>query len=74
MLGDEEIVVPAELAELHEKYTGEAGRAWIAGLPAMAVTYFDRWRLVNDGQVAAGAVALIIPVALADGSKAVLKL
>ena len=74
MLGEEEIVVPAELAELHEKYTGEAGRAWITGLPAMAVTYFDRWQLVNDGQVAAGAVALIIPVALADGSKAVLKL
>jgi streptomycin 6-kinase len=74
VLGGEEIVVPAELAELHEKYMGEAGRVWIAGLPAMAVSYLDRWQLVIDGPVASGAVALIIPVAVGDGSKAVLKL
>ena len=73
MLGAE-IIVPAELAELHEKYSGEAGRLWIAGLPAMAVAAMDRWELVSDGQVASGAVALIIPVARRDGSKAVLKL
>jgi streptomycin 6-kinase len=69
-----EIIVPAELAELHEKYSGEAGRLWIAGLPAMAAVAMDRWELVGDGQVASGAVALIIPVARRDGSKAVLKL
>ena len=69
-----DIIVPAELAELHEKYSGEAGRRWIAGLPAMAVDAMDRWELVIDGQVASGAVALIIPVARRDGSKAVLKL
>jgi streptomycin 6-kinase len=72
--GEGEIVVPAELAELHEKYSGEAGRLWIAGLPALAVDAMDRWELVSDGQVASGAVALIIPVARRDGSKAVLKL
>ena len=69
-----DIIVPAELAELHEKYSGEAGRRWIAGLPAMAVDAMDRWELVIDGQVASGAVALIIPVTRRDGSKAVLKL
>ncbi len=69
-----EIVVPAELAELHEKYSGEAGRVWIAGLPALAASYLDRWQLAIDGPVASGAVALIIPVACRDGSKAVLKL
>jgi streptomycin 6-kinase len=74
VLGDSEIVVPAELAELHEKYSGEAGRLWIAGLPAMALASMDRWELFGDGQVASGAVALIIPVARRDGSKAVLKL
>ena len=74
LLGEAELVVPAELAELHEKYSGETGREWIAGLPAMAVSYLDRWHLSIDGQVASGAVALIIPVALGDGSKAVLKL
>jgi streptomycin 6-kinase len=69
-----EIVVPAELAALHEKYSGEAGRVWIAGLPDLAAAYMDRWQLVKDGEVAAGAVALIIPVVRSDGSKAVLKL
>jgi streptomycin 6-kinase len=72
--GEGEIIVPAELAELHEKYSGEAGRLWIAGLPAMAVASMDRWELVGDGQVVSGAVALIIPVARRDGSRAVLKL
>jgi streptomycin 6-kinase len=66
--------VPAELAELHEKYSGEAGRRWIARLPALAAACVDLWQLTIDGQVACGAVALIIPVAVRDGSKAVLKL
>ena len=74
MLNESEIAVPAELAELYEKYSGEDGRIWIAGLPALAAFYMDRWQLALDGPVAAGAVALIIPVASRDGSKAVLKL
>jgi streptomycin 6-kinase len=69
-----EIVVPAELAALHEKYSGEDGRTRIAGLPALATAYLDRWQLAIDGPVASGAVALIVPVARPDGSKAVLKL
>jgi streptomycin 6-kinase len=72
--GASDIVVPAELAELHEKYSGEEGLAWIAQLPALAAANFDRWELATDGPVTSGAVALIIPVACRDGSKAVLKL
>jgi streptomycin 6-kinase len=72
--GESEIVVPAELAELHERYSGEDGRLWIAELPTLAAAYLDRWQLAMDGPVASGAVALIIPVACRDGSKAVLKL
>jgi len=72
--GEFEIVVPAELAELHEKYSGEDGRAWIAALPALAATYLDQWQLTIDGAVTSGAVALIIPVRRCDGSRAVLKL
>jgi streptomycin 6-kinase len=71
---ESEIVVPAELAELHEKYSGEDGRAWIAGLPTLAAAYLDRWQLAIDGPATSGAVALIIPVACRDGSQAVLKL
>jgi streptomycin 6-kinase len=74
VLGESEIVVPAELAELHDKYSGEAGRLWIAGLPGLAAVSLERWELEIDGQVASGAVALIIPVARQDGSRAVLKL
>jgi streptomycin 6-kinase len=74
VLGESEIVIPAELAELHEKYSGEAGRLWIAGLPGLAAVSLERWQLEIDGQVASGAVALIIPVARQDGSRAVLKL
>lgn len=74
MLSEHAIVVPAELADLHQKWSGEAGRVWIAGLPGMAASYVDRWQLALDGPVASGAVALIIPVARHDGSRAVLKL
>jgi streptomycin 6-kinase len=72
--GEREIVVPADLAELHEKYSGEDGRLWIAGLPTQAAAYLDRWQLAIDGPVTSGAVALIIPVSCRDGAKAVLKL
>jgi streptomycin 6-kinase len=72
VFGESEIVVPAELAELHEKYSGQDGRTWIAGLPALATAYLDRWQLAIDGPVASGAVALIVPVLRRDGSKAVL--
>jgi len=74
VFGEAEIIVPAELAGLHEKYSGEEGRRWIAALPIMAASSMDRWQLAIDGQVASGAVALIIPVVRGDGSKAVLKL
>ena len=74
MFRGREPVVPAELAELHEKYSGESGRLWIAGLPALAAVCMERWQLEVDGEVASGAVALIIPVARQDGSRAVLKL
>jgi streptomycin 6-kinase len=74
VLSESRIVVPAELAELHEKYSGKDGRAWVAALPALAATYLDQWQLTTDGAVASGAVALIIPVSRRDGSKAVLKL
>jgi streptomycin 6-kinase len=66
--------VPAELAALHEKYSGEEGRVWIAQLPTLAAAYLDRWELTTDGPVTSGAVALIIPVVRPDGSEAVLKL
>ena len=68
-----EIVVPAELAEVHEKYSGEAGRVWSPGcrqwlFPTRSMAVGDRrpgclWRCCADH-----------PGCSADGSKAVLKL
>jgi streptomycin 6-kinase len=69
-----QVIVPTELAALHQKYSGESGRVWIGALPALAAVYLDRWQLEIDGQAASGAVALIIPVIRQDGSRAVLKL
>lgn len=69
-----EIVVPAALTEFHVKHDGEAGRAWSAGLPALAERYLERWKLRLDGGPAHGMVSLVLPVVRADGTRAALKL
>lgn len=66
--------VPAALVASHARFFGEAGRAWIAGLPALAARFLQRWRLQPCGPVLHGAVALVIPVTRADGAPAALKL
>jgi streptomycin 6-kinase len=71
---DDPVVVPPELAALHQKHFGEAGRLWVAALPALAAACLERWQLAVDGPVAFGAVGLVIPVVQPDGSLAVLKL
>ncbi|QHA09723.1 hydroxyurea phosphotransferase [Streptomyces broussonetiae] len=66
--------MPAELAEAQETYNGAAGRAFIAALPALAAAFLDRWQLRPDGPSMNGVSALVLPVARADGTRAVLKL
>lgn len=68
------IEVPAELAACHARFRGDEGRAWIAGLPALAESYLERWELVLDGPVLHGMVALVLPVRRPDGTPAMLKL
>ncbi|MFB7503897.1 aminoglycoside phosphotransferase family protein [Streptomyces broussonetiae] len=68
------IDIPAELAEAQETYNGAAGRAFIAALPALAAAFLDRWQLRPDGPSMNGVSALVLPVARADGTRAVLKL
>lgn len=68
------IEVPPKLAEFHARFRGDEGRAWIAGLPALASSYLERWDLRVDGPARHGMVALVLPVMRADGSPAVLKL
>ncbi|MFI1723223.1 aminoglycoside phosphotransferase family protein [Streptomyces sp. NPDC020489] len=69
------IDIPEELAAAQEKFNGEAGRGFIAGLPRLAAEFLDRWGLRRDGAAMHGVTALVLPVVRrADGTKAVLKL
>ncbi|SDT23420.1 streptomycin 6-kinase [Streptomyces sp. TLI_053] len=68
------IDVPEALRSSLAEADGAAGRAWVDGLPALAAGAADRWGLRPDGPPAHGAVALVLPVRRADGSRAVLKL
>ncbi|WP_221342676.1 aminoglycoside phosphotransferase family protein [Streptomyces paradoxus] len=68
------IDIPRELAASQEKFNGEAGRAFIAGLPEQAARFLDHWDLGPDGPPMHGVCALVLPVLCADGTRAVLKL
>ncbi|MGK5531838.1 aminoglycoside phosphotransferase family protein [Streptomyces sp. URMC 129] len=68
------ITVPAELVGYHVHFNGEAGRAWISGLPRLAARLLERWELTPTGPGHHGMVALVLPVVRADGSAAALKL
>ncbi len=66
--------MPPALTESHVKWEGEAGRAWSAGLPALARRYLEEWGLRLDGASMHGVVSLVLPVVRADGTPAALKL
>ncbi|MEU0738164.1 aminoglycoside phosphotransferase family protein [Streptomyces sp. NPDC006134] len=69
------IHVPEALAAAQATYNGEAGRAFIAGLPALAAHFLDHWDLRLDGPSMHGWTALVLPVVRRhDHTPAVLKL
>ncbi|MER5297166.1 aminoglycoside phosphotransferase family protein [Streptomyces pharetrae] len=70
----EAVEVPHSLAVSYARGFGEAGRTWIAGLPALAAEFLDRWELKRDGAVGAGEASLVLPVLRKQGTRAVLKL
>ncbi len=72
--GGPPIRVPDALAASLGKFFGDAGRAWVRGLPGLAAACLDRWALRVDGAPICGAVALVLPVRRGDGTAAVLKL
>jgi streptomycin 6-kinase len=71
---DSRIEVPEALVSWHRKWFGECGRAWIDAVPDLAAGLLDCWQLEPDGAPTCGAVALVLPVLRADGTRAVLKL
>ncbi|MGY5125411.1 aminoglycoside phosphotransferase family protein [Streptomyces nigrescens] len=68
------VEVPQPLAASYARSFGEEGRAWIAGLPALAAGFLERWELQRDGAAGAGEASLVLPVLRKDGTRAVLKL
>ncbi|MCW8375997.1 aminoglycoside phosphotransferase family protein [Streptomyces justiciae] len=66
--------VPPSLVASYDSAFGAEGRAWIAGLPALAAELLERWELRRDGAVGAGEASLVLPVLREDGTRAVLKL
>ncbi|MFD9905222.1 aminoglycoside phosphotransferase family protein [Streptomyces sp. NPDC059063] len=68
-----QIHVPDALVESQHLYAGEAGRAFIAGLPDLAAETLERWELTPLGDSLHGQAALVLPVAQADGTEAVVK-
>ncbi|MBT2900464.1 APH(6)-I family aminoglycoside O-phosphotransferase [Streptomyces sp. McG3] len=74
MSSSDSIHVPDGLAESYSRSSGEEGRAWVAGLPALVERCIDRWELKRDGGVHSGEASLVVPVLRADGTRAALKL
>ncbi|MET9955230.1 aminoglycoside phosphotransferase family protein [Streptomyces sp. NPDC006339] len=66
------IHVPEELAASQARYNGEAGRAFIAALPARAEEFLERWGLRLSGPSLYGVASLVLPVTR-DGVPAALK-
>ncbi|MFF7314812.1 aminoglycoside phosphotransferase family protein [Streptomyces sp. NPDC008137] len=69
------IEIPRELAASQEKFNGEAGRAFIDGLPERTAQFLDHWDLKPDGPPMHGVSALVLPVLRRpDDTPAALKL
>lgn len=68
------IDIPGGLAAAQQRFNGEAGRAFIAGLPGLTQEFLQRWALRPDGDPMHGVSALVLPVLPSDGTRAVLKL
>ncbi|WP_142153076.1 aminoglycoside phosphotransferase family protein [Streptomyces sp. SLBN-31] len=68
------IDIPDGLATAQERFNGEAGRAFVAGLAGLTEDFLGRWALRPDGDPMHGVSALVLPVLRADGTPAVLKL
>ncbi|MFC8951034.1 aminoglycoside phosphotransferase family protein [Streptomyces sp. NPDC057101] len=67
--------VPEELAASQARYNGDAGRAFVAGLPGLAEEFIGRWGLRVTGPSMHGLASLVLPVErVADGTRAALKM
>lgn len=56
------VVVPQSFRSMPRWWHNEAGRDWLAALPALVDAKCDDWQLTVDGDVAHGSNALVVPV------------
>ncbi|MFK0257342.1 aminoglycoside phosphotransferase family protein [Streptomyces sp. NPDC090445] len=68
------VEIPEGLVEAQLLFNGEAGREFLAGLPARTERFLQEWALRPAGPVMHGMTALVVPVQRADGTAAALKL
>ncbi|MFD0270198.1 aminoglycoside phosphotransferase family protein [Streptomyces sp. NPDC127106] len=68
------VEIPEGLVEAQLLFNGEAGREFLAGLPARTERFLQEWGLRPAGPVMHGMTALVVPVERADGTVAALKL
>lgn len=66
--------VPASFSESLVARSGPEARRWLKTLPARAESLLPRWSCTIDGPTMHGRTSVVVPVARADGSPAVLKL
>ncbi|MGX7825171.1 aminoglycoside phosphotransferase family protein [Actinokineospora sp. 24-640] len=66
--------IPRPFATAFAGRQGQAGRDWLAGLPAQGAAAMARWSLTPDGPSWSGFCSVVQPVLRADGTRAVLKL
>jgi streptomycin 6-kinase len=67
-------VIPTALQQTIERVHGEAGRRWLATLPALVNELGERWSLTLAQPFANLSYNLVIPGRCADGKEVVLKL
>lgn len=65
--------IPVVLARNVTQIWGEAGRAWLAGLPGLLADVVEGWGLQPDGPPFPLSIHWVVPVAGPDGAPAVLK-
>ncbi|MGW4686752.1 aminoglycoside phosphotransferase family protein [Streptomyces sp. NPDC004244] len=68
------VEIPEGLVEAQLLFNGEAGREFLAGLPARTERFLQEWALRPVGSAMHGMTALVVPVRRSDGAEAVLKL
>jgi streptomycin 6-kinase len=71
IIGDGVVKIPDGLRRLERS---DKGRAWLQALPNLIEAALDRWSLRPGESFAYAYVSLAVPVTLADGADAVLKL